>query len=121
MTIMESGETGTSIPSIHLAQAYRDVVVRRSLRHRALFLEACRAAGTTPEAVRPGSRHLRAVAARQLVYALLRSAGLSYPTIAILVGYKEHSAVMYGVRRVRARRQVVLRVAQQKFREMTGL
>ena len=99
-----------------LAHAYRAAVIQP----RALLLDACRAAGTTVDAVRDGGRRQRAVAARQLVCALLRGAGLSFPAIALLVGYKDHTCVMYGVRRVRARRQTVLRVAMQKFREGVG-
>ncbi len=99
----------------YLAQAYRSVVVKP----RAMLVDACLAAGTTVDTVRARGKAQRAVAARQLVCALLRSGGLSFPAIALLVGYEDHTTVMYGVRRVRARRQVALGVALQRFREVS--
>ena len=96
---------------LYLAQAYRSVVARPQV----VLLEACRAAGTTVEAVRRRDKRERQSAARQLVWAILRSSGLSWWAIAILVD-RDHSTVIYGVRRVRARRQVVLRCALQRFR-----
>ena len=95
----------------YLAQAYRSVVARPQV----VLLEACRAAGTTVEAVKARNKRQRASASRQLVYALLRSSGLSWWSIAILVD-RDHSTVIHGVQRVRARRQVVLRCALQRFR-----
>ncbi len=95
-----------------LSQSYRGV-----LDSQTVFLAACRAAGASVALVRHRVRFQKAVAARQLVCALLRSTGMSWWKIAALVGYKEHTVVMYSVRRVRARRQVMLGVALQRFRE----
>lgn len=83
----------------YLADAYRRVVVDPKV----LLLRACQAAGTTIEEVRSHSKNQRPATARQLVCALLRTTGMSFPKIGDLVGYSEHSTVIHGVRKIMGR------------------
>lgn len=67
---------------------------------KGIIVRAAELYGVRPNDIASGTRKAQVVRARQAAAWLLHRAGLSYPSIAVVLGYADHTSALYGCRKI---------------------
>jgi len=90
----------------------RELIKRREFHHRYELIErrACKLFGFSKEDIRGPRKHNELVFARQFVmYWAKRLTGMSYPVIGRLLGGRDHTTTLWGVRKYPEKRMLMNR------------